>query len=738
MIVAGTVAVLLLLLLLPVLGGGYYVVDDLGRRELPFRAYYVNHLARGEGVAWTPHIYGGYYLFGDAHTGIDHPVIALLYRVVPLHGAFTIETLVRYPLLIAGTFLLLRRWGLPADASLFGGATLSFGGFCLMHFGHVPMGNVTAHLPWQLLAADILFRDGSPRQARWAWLAIALLTGSQCLVGAPHTVYMSAQAEAIYLLALGVSGQVRRGPLLAWVLAKLLGGLIGCAQLLPTLETLRLAERANITLSEVLSVSLHPADLLQLFSPLWFRAHSYLYQPEAAHEVSLYCGSVATVLSAWALIGWRRLGSLRAWIAVAAAFVIIGLLFAMGRLGGLAVLQYYLPIVGKFRIPSRYILIAHLGIATLTAVGYVALTRARADRGREPRALWLLLLVPLGQLIWLGSGFAGNGFHPPERFALRAISVLTFLTAFLLVCAAARRVRFAFTLLILFAFVDQGMYAVSFFARGRFATDARQDVTLHTAGAQMSGTGIRAEPVPEYQRTARWLASQRFPVMTLEAFLGVSPPCPARGRERIIGWFHDINLIQDVYAIDGYASLLPRRQLDYARPAARQVAGVRWELRLRDAEEVWEEIAGPLPYVRLVGRAVASEDPRRTLEEIDPSVTAIVSAPLDLPPGDVGTAVLEAEHPGRLEIVTKASAERLLVVAESYHPGWWAALDGQWRHPIRVYGDFLGLVVPEGRHRVEFEFRPWSLWIGSWVSLAALGLTLALFGGSFRGLKRRG
>ncbi|MGA8347347.1 MAG: hypothetical protein WB773_05955, partial [Isosphaeraceae bacterium] len=64
-------------------------------------------------------------------------------------------------------------------------------------------------------------------------------------------------------------------------------------------------------------------------------------------------------------------------------------------------------------------------------------------------------------------------------------------------------------------------------------------------------------------------------------------------------------------------------------------------------------------------------------------------------------------------------------------------LDGQWRHPIRVYGDFLGLVVPEGRHRVEFEFRPWSLWIGSWVSLAALGLTLALFGGSFRGLKRR-
>ncbi len=58
-------------------------------------------------------------------------------------------------------------------------------------------------------------------------------------------------------------------------------------------------------------------------------------------------------------------------------------------------------------------------------------------------------------------------------------------------------------------------------------------------------------------------------------------------------------------------------------------------------------------------------------------------------------------------------------------------LDGERQHPIRVYGDFLGLVVPEGQHQVKFAFRPWSLPLGPWLSLGGLGLALVIFTGSF-------
>ena len=490
------------------------------------------------------------------HIGTQHPVIPLLYRFAPMHWAFAIESLARYPLALAGAFLLLRRWGLPADAALFGAATLAFGGFYLMHFGQMPMINVVAHLPWLLVAADVLLRDESPRRVRWAWLAVILLSASQWLTGFPPEVYMSTQAELIYVLVLWARGWTGRGPMMAWVLAKMLGGLVGCAQLLPTLETVLLSDRISTGLDVILRGSLHPADFLQLFSPYWFKGRSYLYDTmPVSHEMSLYCGSAATILAAWALMHRRRLGPLGVWVGVAMVFVVIGLLFALGRYGGLAVLQCYVPVVGKFRTPGRYILIAHIRLATLAAIGLADLGRARSAERREPRALWLLLLLPLVQVVWLGAAFVMNGFHPPERFAWRALSVLIFLVAFLLVCASSRRVRFALPLLVFFALADEGFYAASLYGRHLFLE--------HSAEAL-----AKRSPVD--------MAMERSPVMTLQEYSELVPAWPARAHERVIGDFRDLNLVSDTYSITGYSSLTPHDSSttsDPPRGGSRESAG---------------------------------------------------------------------------------------------------------------------------------------------------------------------
>ncbi len=719
-VVISAIAAILLLFLLPVLGGWYYVIGDIGASQLPFRIYYSHHLRQGESIAWSPHLYGGYYLLGDSHIGTQHPVIPLLYGFAPLNVAFTVEMLARYPLAILGAFLLLRRWGLPGDAALFGAATLAFGGFFLMHFIHIPMINVAAHIPWLLLAADVLLRDESPRRARWAWLAVVLLSGSQWLIGFPPTIYMSSQAELIYVVILWVKGETKLGSVLAWVLAKVLGGLVGCAQILPTLETARLSQRMGSGLDFFMKGSLHPADLLQLFSPYWFEGRSFLFDTDfpLPHEMSLYCGSVTTILGIWSLIRWRGLGRLGGWAAAGATIAIIGLLFAMGRYGGLSILQYYLPVVGMFRIPGRYVLLSHIGLAALAAIGLTDLNRARSEERREPKVLWLLLLVPLAQMAWLGALFVLNGLHPPERFGQRALGIAIFLAAFLLVCATSRRVRFAFPLLILFALGDQVFYAASQHLRPLFVKRSADAV-------------VERQPFEATGKHAPFRHFEWHTFITLSEFTDYVPPCPARNHERVIGTESDLNLVRGLYSIEGYASLEPRRMLDYELPAAVRVAGTRWELVGTGPTATWNELEGALPYVRLVAKAVASEEPRETIEKMDLETTAIVSEPLDLPPGDAGTAVLKEEHPGELEITTTAPARRLLVVAESYHPGWWVTLDGQRQHPIRVYGDFLGLVVPEGQHQVKFAFRPWSLRLGPWVSLGGLGLALVIFAGSF-------
>jgi hypothetical protein len=121
-----------------------------------------------------------------------------------------------------------------------------------------------------------------------------------------------------------------------------------------------------------------------------------------------------------------------------------------------------------------------------------------------------------------------------------------------------------------------------------------------------------------------------------------------------------------------------------------------------------------------------SRDPSHDITAISPDTTALVESPLSLPPGSPGYATLVNDRPGRLEVHVDCPASRLLVISESYHPGWEAMIDGRPERLLRVNGDFLGCVVPGGKHEVRLAFRPASLRWGLFVSCAGLLLMLLI------------
>ena len=98
----------------------------------------------------------------------------------------------------------LRRWRLPRDAAPFGGMEFTFCGFMLLHFVHVnAIEVVSVHLPWLLVAIDVLMRSQSNQSAKrktLAGAAIAPLTASQLLLGYPQYVWFSLLAESGYAL----------------------------------------------------------------------------------------------------------------------------------------------------------------------------------------------------------------------------------------------------------------------------------------------------------------------------------------------------------------------------------------------------------------------------------------------------------------------------------------------------------------------------------------------------------
>ncbi|MGH2354509.1 MAG: YfhO family protein, partial [Chloroflexota bacterium] len=77
-----------------------------------------------------------------------------------------------------------------------------------------------------------------------------------------------------------------------------------------------------------------------------------------------------------------------------------------------------------------------------------------------------------------------------------------------------------------------------------------------------------------------------------------------------------------------------------------------------------------------------------------------------------------------VEIETEADGAALLVVTDSYYPGWRATIDGRPAPVLRANLLFRGIPLPAGAHRVRLWFDPLSVKLGFGLSVIALGANL--------------
>lgn len=687
---------------LPAILGHVYTADDLGAFHLPLRHFYATCLASGESFAWWPNLFGGFYALGEGQAGMYHPWHLLLYRVFPLNVAWNLELLTNYPLLFAGTYFFLRRQIQRTDAALAGAALLTFSGFTLLHFMHVNAISVVAHLPWLLLAIDWALTATTAKHIRLALLAIALLTGSQLLLGYPQYVWMSWLIEGGYVLTLLARNKTAMRRLPALALAVLIGVGIGAIQLWPTHESLSLSARSNVDSTFSTSGSLHPSNVVQLVAP-------YLFVDRVigrnTHELGLYCGSATLLLVVWLLASRSCLGSLK-WLAgFAAGLVVAGLWLAIGQYSSLYPLLAKLPVVGSFRFPTRYLLLVYLGMSLLAAVAIVQLSRrgatSKTNRRNAIIAVWCTVAVSA-----LLAAFAPI-FWPSEYLAtvvVRWVGPLVLLISAAAITLATLGYRVAVPALVVLAMVDQGVYGLSY------------AVLPHTKSFDSWHESNSLASIAGGNRVALDL-------------VGTKRDGPFTGNEATASGVH---------RIDGYAGLIPQSQLDYRQLNALRVAGARWVYdraadkvvgSLGTVRDEWHEVPDTMPRVRCVTEVVATDSPGASLEDINLETTALVDegTTLEFDTHPPGTAMLVDDRPGQLGVRTTTPSRQLLVTTERFHPGWQASIAGEPVEAIRVNGDFLGCVVPAGTHDVTFQFNAGSHRYGAVVSTFSLLIAFGAF-----------
>ncbi|HWG45152.1 MAG TPA: YfhO family protein, partial [Gemmataceae bacterium] len=571
---------------------------------------------------------------------------------------------------------------------------------------------VIAHLPWLLWLMDLASATNSAPRRRLALSILALLTGSQLLLGAPQALSFSLFAEALFAVFLVWHRRPRWTFWASWIAANLLGVLIGAVQLLATRALLANSTRDHF---DPMIGSLMPSQLLQLLAPNLLSRHL----PRFACSEPLYFGAVPLILGLWWLtiryplsaIRYRTDGGLR--IAdsgkrLGLFAIILGVLagwLALGDNGYLYCLQTRLPLVGQFRLPGRYFTLVAFAASILTAIAFDhLLTGIRAGW----KASWRQLALPWAVVgVALALAIAFRFAYPKENGS----SIhRNYFAGPLFLCGAAAALTLA--------------------ARGRmvglFALLALTVVDLEVFSVQAP-----------FWRESLW---RGLPTLTEFAERAESPPRPREGR-----WLDDaFEMPHPAFfgqpVLQGYhGGLEPMKRLNYRTLAALRVSHTAWQhlsrfdkpnpvLGLRRVDELWYEVPDPLPRLYLVSRAQVSENPAADIQRIDLKTTALVTHPIEVEAGEVGSAALLHEQPGELRLRVEAPGRRLLVIAESYDPNWRLTVDDKPMTVERVNGDFLGCVVEAGEHDVRFVFRPPSVLYGRLLSRIGFGIVLLIAG----------
>jgi hypothetical protein len=95
-----------------------------------------------------------------------------------------------------------------------------------------------------------------------------------------------------------------------------------------------------------------------------------------------------------------------------------------------------------------------------------------------------------------------------------------------------------------------------------------------------------------------------------------------------------------------------------------------------------------------------------------------------------GTLQLTAYSPNRLTFEVNADKSRFAVFSDIYYPeGWFAYIDGKQVPIIRANYVLRGLMIPQGKHTVEFKFEPSSYSTGKTVALIGSLLVLLMLAG---------
>jgi hypothetical protein len=748
---------------------------------------FVRAVAAGCWPVWDPWVTFGQPMLAQPDTQVLYP-FTWLNLILPPGPVYSLYVLVHLLLAGLGSFRLARRLGTGGGGAFVAGAVFMLSGplVSLANLWHHLAG--ASWMPWVLEAAQSTSESGGKLRPALRW---GLLTGVQLLAGSADMAVMTALLAACLagrqLLAGERPTRTRLRTIGSGLAALALGLGLSAALWLPTLEVARRSARWALPATTRQYWSFHPLSLAQVGLPLFVvdlplqeRWRLLLSEGREPFLESVYVGLPALALAAAALLARARHSLLLAGIAGLSSLV------ALGRHTPVySAALALVPPLSILRYPQKALVPAALALGLLAGCGFEAWSRASFWRFRRRSFVIglgfaaLAAVVALGTVLWGGEWLGRATLLPPVEMGAGYREVWAPVAGHLAAAAVAATAVLAAAAAVAAgrSSADRSALAVGALAVGTLLAAHR---TLHpSASPELLASRspilqvLRATPdtrVFTYDYGAVPGSSERYLGRRMAQLVDYLPrgwsyregvalglqqylPSPMGARFGIYGSFDQDQRGLYPRELDALTRLVwASDDTPPARVRLLQLGGVSHVVALHGTgfEPLIEvgrfpsvyadpirvfRVPQPLPRTYVVEGTRSANDRE--------ALAALLDAHFDfrrevllaegLPSrraddGFAGESRLVTYLPDRVEMAVSASRAGIVVLLDSFDPGWRAWVDGKPERVLRANVSFRAVHVPAGSHRVEMRYRPRAVYGGLVVSAVSAVLALsALF-----------
>ena len=699
------------------------------QQYLPWRIYAVESLRAGFIPLWNPYAYCGTPFLANLQSTLLYPLNALFLLTDARHG-FGLSAILHLSLGGLFMFAFLRTLSLRPAAALFGALVLMFNGFTVAWLEYPTL----SLWVFMWLPALLWCCEKSLRQPHSVWpVLMALVVGIQFVGGHLQMSTYVVIAFLLYALVrfIAPAESNRRGWAIALpLLALALGLALAAAQILPTLELAKHSGRVSHGAGAATSTAFPLTHFILYFAPNFFgNPADYNYwgsyrQPGILNfmETACYVGIIPLFL---AFLSFSRKRTWRHWFFL--TLTLFALLSAIGSPVYLA-LYHLVPGFRELAGLGRVLCLAAFGIAGLAAVGLndlMAEEKARRTRRVIIGAAIAALLLGAGAVAFAplrGQLPASMGF---EAYLLRQIAfALGLLAAAALLLALRLRLRLRGPA---FALLATAILLVDLFGHG-IAFNPFVDARM---AYPQTNAILWLEEHADHQRVASlasdsldWMAHNSPMVFGLRDIHGSDSLRLRRSFELVSG-----PELDQAHYPSPESPLLDALGVRYL--ITRRHVGEGWKL-VRPGDSPVYENTEALPRAYLAfdfdlgsdaeGRAALVSPRREAILHLDDVTIGLGRMEIAAPEDPAARVEFLRDAPNEVVIETSSRLPAVLVLTDSYYPGWKARVYETEVPIARANYGFRAVALPPGKHVVTFRYEPATFRLGLFVALTALAL----------------